>query len=820
LSSDTEEVPGDDNPCLVPPTGGYKGLENQLYRVEIHKKGKLGEATFKWSRDNASVETRVISLINPSHLVVESIGRDDVLCFKPGDWVEITDDWKELNGRAGELRRIKVDGIDKAQRTIALESSVKTVPTPPGQTDPFPTDGEGKLLADRNTRLRKWDQKGNILDKDGNVYANLDLPGSDGDILIPTGGKTLLLEDGVVVTFGIAAGPGDGEFHVGDYWAIWARASDATIDILDSEPPRGVHHHYAKLALFTPPGAVTECKPKPDEKSDCCCTVVVTPGDDATDDIQKAIDSLKVGGCICLKPGVHKIKSGLVIPRSNVSLKGESEGVTVQLLGEGVVLYVGDPKGKDRISGIDISTIAFERVEDKDETLAIVAFTAVDASVIQDCVLSTPTPTSSIGLYLEDVASLRVQQCTIEQVQYGIVATSKEGSQDLSIEDNLIDLSNKESDKPDAPSKGGVAGIVVAPVDEKSPTATVRVAIRDNRIEQGAFGVALVGAFDVEVAHNTVVGRLSDPSIGIYLQGVWFGQVCDNGIAVAAGASCLCIGGVDNLISANTAINGWVGISLLQETLPTCTSNRVANMTAAGILTASALGGGVTGRCDILQNRIDNCGFGGQPNAAIAAYAIMGELHLAGNEIINAGIALDGKTQPAGSTPVFGILGLLVLETTVEGNIVSYVGVTRPVEAEDRALFMIGFFQTATNNAVFGYPAMITANKFTGWGRSALVEIFAIPFSPSFGIEFERVFFSNNYCMHMITQVVDNGATVTLDGYAATATGNHIKCFERKVNSINFKGMTVACIGNITSGILVGSKINPASVGFNIANFF
>src|SRR6185436_14626769 len=26
--------------------------ENQLYRIEVHKPGKLGEATFKWSRDN------------------------------------------------------------------------------------------------------------------------------------------------------------------------------------------------------------------------------------------------------------------------------------------------------------------------------------------------------------------------------------------------------------------------------------------------------------------------------------------------------------------------------------------------------------------------------------------------------------------------------------------------------------------------------------------------------------------------------------------------------------------------------------------------
>ena len=35
-------VPGQPDPCLVPPSGGYKGLENQLYRVEIHDGGALG----------------------------------------------------------------------------------------------------------------------------------------------------------------------------------------------------------------------------------------------------------------------------------------------------------------------------------------------------------------------------------------------------------------------------------------------------------------------------------------------------------------------------------------------------------------------------------------------------------------------------------------------------------------------------------------------------------------------------------------------------------------------------------------------------------
>ncbi|MGH2690540.1 MAG: DUF6519 domain-containing protein, partial [Actinomycetota bacterium] len=116
LSTDTVEVPGTTTPCEVPPGGGYKGSENQLYRIEIHTPGKVGAggARFKWSRDNATVASRVTHIHNLTEVVVESIGRDDELSFSDGDWVEVTDDWRELNGLPGEMRRIRPNkGVDE-----------------------------------------------------------------------------------------------------------------------------------------------------------------------------------------------------------------------------------------------------------------------------------------------------------------------------------------------------------------------------------------------------------------------------------------------------------------------------------------------------------------------------------------------------------------------------------------------------------------------------------------------------------------------------------------------------------------------------------
>src|ERR1051326_8330526 len=59
LTTGTFDAAPVDDPCELPPSGGYRGLENQTYRVEIHDPGQPGAgATFKWSRENASVGSR------------------------------------------------------------------------------------------------------------------------------------------------------------------------------------------------------------------------------------------------------------------------------------------------------------------------------------------------------------------------------------------------------------------------------------------------------------------------------------------------------------------------------------------------------------------------------------------------------------------------------------------------------------------------------------------------------------------------------------------------------------------------------------------
>jgi len=226
-------------PCCLNPNNGYTGLENQQYRIEIHQKGPAGTATFKWSRDNASVATSVTAIQQGGKvLTVQSVGKDDVLRFSANDWVEITDDWLELHGLPGELRQIA--SVSDQTKTITLSTPVSLAN--------FPVNATGETSPGRNTRLTRWDQAGKIYESDGStVWADLDALGSGGDIPVPPQGTTLILENGITVSFDATSNATS--FRTGDFWTFAARATDGTIEYLDQAPPRGIYHHYARLAV-------------------------------------------------------------------------------------------------------------------------------------------------------------------------------------------------------------------------------------------------------------------------------------------------------------------------------------------------------------------------------------------------------------------------------------------------------------------------------------------------------------------------------------------------------------------------------------------
>jgi hypothetical protein len=319
LTTSTVVAAPSPNPCILSPTGGYRGLENRMYRVEVHVAGTVGGASpakFKWSRDNASVVSAVDSISAPggpnSVLKLTSLGRDQVLRFSSGDWVEVLDDNSELAGQAGFLTQITAPP-DEANRTITVQP-----PIPAALFDP--------TKAERHTRVRRWDQRNTGPGSNVNVTTGLiDVTNTAQDI-----------EDGIQVTF--SDDPAGGQLHVGDYWIFAARTVDGSVEALQKAPPQGILHHYARLGFMTWAAGGTgtfdpDCRqfwPPAGGGGDCtgCCTVTVGDGVNSHGsftDIQKAIDSLgPMGGEVCLGRGVFVVPNTIRIDgsRKNVIVRG------------------------------------------------------------------------------------------------------------------------------------------------------------------------------------------------------------------------------------------------------------------------------------------------------------------------------------------------------------------------------------------------------------------------------------------------------------------------------------------------------------------
>jgi photosystem II stability/assembly factor-like uncharacterized protein len=210
------------NLCDVGSSGGYRRLENQLYRVEIHEGG--AQPTFKWSRENGSVAFGIASIAEPSGtspvttvVRLQSRGRDGTLDIAAGDRVEILNDDLVLEGRAGPLFEVVGDGDDEME--IVLSGAVPA-----------------SLAADRSRHplLRRWDH------------------GASGELAVAIAeGQWIELEEGVQIRF-----EPNGVYRPGDFWTIPARAvvndvewpRDAS-NVPVPLPASGIEDRFCKLGV-------------------------------------------------------------------------------------------------------------------------------------------------------------------------------------------------------------------------------------------------------------------------------------------------------------------------------------------------------------------------------------------------------------------------------------------------------------------------------------------------------------------------------------------------------------------------------------------
>jgi hypothetical protein len=221
LNAQTAPPQPEEDPCLLPPTSGYSRLENQLYRIEIQNGGTLtaqgGPVTFKWSRDNASVQTAVISIADDV-ATVQDTGRDELLSFSNNQWVELYDEESTLKVAPRPL--VQIDEVQPATREITFKSTLASF--------------SNRLPG---LKLRRWDQT----------------EGANQNGLQATPNQWIDVEAGVQVRFS------PGTYRPGDYWLIPARTATREIEWPpfripntqpEPQPPRGVRHHFCRLALL------------------------------------------------------------------------------------------------------------------------------------------------------------------------------------------------------------------------------------------------------------------------------------------------------------------------------------------------------------------------------------------------------------------------------------------------------------------------------------------------------------------------------------------------------------------------------------------
>lgn len=475
LTTGTVNVNTDPDPCLIPPGAGYRGLENRLYRVEIHHGGTVGTATFKWARHNGAVAT-AITHIDGTELTVVQSQWDEFRRFEVGDWVEIVDDKLEFAGLPAEMA--KVDVIDYATNTITLTGAL---------TGDFPTSGvDHDTDPTRHARIRKWDQSGVVRDTTGAEVMDL-TTSTDGLIDVPASTVSVVLEDGITVTFDLD--PGTGEFKVGDYWVFAARTGDASLELLDKAPPEGIHHHYARLAIVTAvtDAGIEDCREHwpPEFGDQNCCTVTV--GDDVTShgdyqSIQAAVNSLPAsGGKVCVLPGEYSEDNIEISNLEIITIEGC--GKRSKVIGSAAA---GDGAGTDPV------------------------FHVTDSSTVRIASLDIVASNLANGILLEEITTGALKNIELHNLQITAATRSaieaRMGS-NISIQNCHIEMLDQASDWP---------GIFVAADNVLIKENRIRVSpgqgtIAPASISQGRGGIQIGNTSDnVRVIDNLIRGGIGN----------------------------------------------------------------------------------------------------------------------------------------------------------------------------------------------------------------------------------------------------------------------------------------------------------------------
>ena len=211
------QITSNPDPTLGSGEDQYRGNENRVYRVEIHKGGLDAVATYKWSRDNGSVAAAWTG--QPSEHTAAAANFEVTIgmqahprrAFAVGDYVELTSDRESLHRIPGRMCTVTdVSGSQLTLKLVADEISLGVVD--------YATFGASPVV-------RMWDGVGNVTDA--------------------TSGFAELGTERIEVKFTSAR-----TYQTNDWWLIPAHSETGTIHWKPGAQSRhGPLEHIARLGI-------------------------------------------------------------------------------------------------------------------------------------------------------------------------------------------------------------------------------------------------------------------------------------------------------------------------------------------------------------------------------------------------------------------------------------------------------------------------------------------------------------------------------------------------------------------------------------------
>lgn len=345
LEITTPPAVGTVSPCDLPEIEGYQGLDNRLYRFEVHTGGDLSQLQLKYSRNNGAELVAVTATGDPiiTHITIPNHAR-----FEDQDLIELRGEAIE-HGDSSPAEVIAGSFTPATRRVGALVTLSDPQPGTDGTIFAItPTVALADLsdATDFPITARRWDGL---------------LESLTSEVTLPDGSNLEL-----VVT-------GD-DFRPGQWWEYEARVHTDNVSSEWPSAPHGPERLFAPLAVLRYDGSsdpveliawlderfARACELSADDiafdgglcgssamtvqeqleelcKRDgagCCCEVTLTPGsDDAAEDdaarINQVITDNHGDVVICLTEGIYRLLSPIRSSGDKVVIRGCPEAALV-----------------------------------------------------------------------------------------------------------------------------------------------------------------------------------------------------------------------------------------------------------------------------------------------------------------------------------------------------------------------------------------------------------------------------------------------------------------------------------------------------------